>query len=378
MRGDNRIDILIAKFLSGEALPIEAMELEDWMNASSGNRDYFDRYATLLDLSPDVSNTDKSLAWKNISDAIDCGVNEPKPNRIFWWAAGIAASVQLIIVIVLLTKTPTIKENGPIVFTTEGISSKKVILKDQSEVIVSPNSSILVDKEFGVHNRRITLHGSATFIVNHQPFLPLIVDMDKLYIKDIGTTFSVVKSPIADTIFITVAAGAIAVYDEFGSSENASAGEKVLYIQSKRKIVVLPGKHEETKRPDPIKKIARGSSPTPAPGRDISKRDTGRAIPFVQSAAIDEEKEDRSAIDTTPSQKIATDLVRDRLIIRGHPLNFTLTDTAFILNGTKQGAAVFKRYLEKYGGPLRAPGYSWHHADPGYSVPPAQRIPPKQ
>ena len=39
----NHIDVLIAKYLQGEALPNEAMELEDWCNQHISHRDYFNQ-----------------------------------------------------------------------------------------------------------------------------------------------------------------------------------------------------------------------------------------------------------------------------------------------------------------------------------------------
>jgi hypothetical protein len=50
MNVPSKIDALIAKYLNGEALPHEAIELEDWCNQQPENRTYFDEMVKTLSL----------------------------------------------------------------------------------------------------------------------------------------------------------------------------------------------------------------------------------------------------------------------------------------------------------------------------------------
>src|SRR5271154_782854 len=168
MTSDNRTDILITKFFSGEALPEEAIELEDWINISAENKSYFDNYLKIFALNVDIISNDKTRAWKNINDTILKGEKNSKSKVINWRLAGIAASIALIFGIGLFINNQTKKEKGIIVYKAE-TASRKILLKDNSEIIVMPNSSIAINKEYAASNRKIALNGSATFSMIHNP-----------------------------------------------------------------------------------------------------------------------------------------------------------------------------------------------------------------
>jgi len=355
MTVDDQMDILIAKFLSGEALPEEATKLEDWLNLSPGNKAYFNKHAALFEVSLDISSGDKNLAWTNIIGGIDKEAPDRKSKPLNWKMPLIAASVMLLIANGLLINKFTKEDVGAAIYKADAIS-KKVFLKDNTEINVSPNSSILVDKGYGIRTRKIALTGSASFSVRHSPLMPLIVDVRSLHIKDIGTRFSVASTQMSDTIFITVNDGEISVYDDFGSSENAGAGENVLYIRSKKKIVVFQVKHDPAVVAQTKRRVVTHNTkqPTAIP-----------QVPLIVPPAADTPQREIAArhLDSTQSERIVTDLVLDGLIIRGQPLSFTISDTAFILNGKRQPAVIFERYRNKYGGRRASAGWTWHHAE---------------
>lgn len=251
MATENEIDLLITKFLSGEALPEEAMELAEWINISPENKLYFTRYSRLFALNDEISFHDKNRAWENINHLILRG------RVINWRWVGIAASVLIVFTIGLLISHEGKKESGAIVYTAD-TATRNILLPDNSLVLISPGSSISIDKKYGASNRKIKLNGSAVFSVIHNASKALIIDLNPLHIKDIGTKFSVVSSPVSDSILITVDEGAIAVYDDFGSRENARAREHVLYIKSQKKIEVFHINHDASDTtPGPANQNAR-------------------------------------------------------------------------------------------------------------------------
>ena len=370
MSDTDKIDILITRFFSGEALPEEAMELEDWINNSPENRSYFQAYSKIFEKTFDITSGNSNNAWRNTINTIYNEKGRQRVKMLYWRWSGIAASVILIFSIGLLIDKFSKKEAGTIVHRAEA-KAKEVLLKDNSEITVSPNSSISIDKDYGVRNRKIALNGSASFSVMHNPSLALIVDVNTFHIKDIGTRFSVVTAPMSDTIFINVAEGRISVYDDFGSSENASAGEKVWYIRSRKKIVVFhliqdtiitTSKRNEiavkTKKPDSAKKIPLLVSPqSGTENHRDSSHEPSYKVDTTQGRNVGRGR------DSTQSERIVTDLLRDGLIFRGQQLYFKLSDTAFILNGKKQRDAIFNRYRDKHGGKPVPAGWSWGHGE---------------
>jgi len=369
MATDKGIDILITKFFSGEALPEEAMELEDWANMSPGNKSYFNNYSKILAMPIEITYDERNRAWKNINDIIYKQESKPKSKVINWRLAGIAASIMLSLTIGLVTINYIQKENDTIVYKT-GAASKTILLKDKSEIIVLPNSAIKIDKEYGLTNRKIKLNGSATFSVVHNPSLEFIIDVNNIHIKDIGTRFNVVSSPTSDTIFINVDDGEILVYDDFGSSENASSGENVLYIRSNKKLRGFHIKHEpsitttkQDERPAEVKKqdlsIIKQSIPSTADS-------SGKGNPYpsypsqypLDQGYTPEGKQALIYKDSVETNEITTDMLRDKLITSEQSLSFRLSNTEFIINGKPQSNDIFQRYRKKYI-PASSEGKEW-------------------
>ena len=369
MATDKGIDILITKFFSGEALPEEAIELEDWANMSPGNKSYFNNYSKILAMPIEITYDERNRAWKNINDIIYKQESKPKSKVINWRLAGIAASIMLSLTIGLLIINYIQKENDTIVYKT-GAASKTILLKDKSEIIVLPNSSIKINKEYGLTNRKIKLNGSATFSVVHNPSLEFIIDVNNIHIKDIGTRFNVVSSPTSDTIFINVDDGEILVYDDFGSSKNASSGENVLYIRSNKKLRGFHIKHEpsitttkQDERPAEVKKqdlsIIKQSIPSTADS-------SGKGNPYpsypsqypLDQGYTPEGKQALIYKDSVETNEITTDMLRDKLITSEQSLSFRLSNTEFIINGKPQSNDIFQRYRKKYI-PASSEGKEW-------------------
>jgi len=369
MATDKGIDILITKFFSGEALPEEAIELEDWANMSPGNKSYFNNYSKILAMPIEITYDERNRAWKNINDIIYKQESKPKSKVINWRLAGIAASIMLSLTIGLLIINYIQKENDTIVYKT-GAASKTILLKDKSEIIVLPNSSIKINKEYGLTNRKIKLNGSATFSVVHNPSLEFVIDVNNIHIKDIGTRFNVVSSPTSDTIFINVDDGEILVYDDFGSSKNASSGENVLYIRSNKKLRGFHIKHEpsitttkQDERPAEVKKqdlsIIKQSIPSTADS-------SGKGNPYpsypsqypLDQGYTPEGKQALIYKDSVETNEITTDMLRDKLITSEQSLSFRLSNTEFIINGKPQSNDIFQRYRKKYI-PASSEGKEW-------------------
>lgn len=74
MNKRENIDELISKFLSGEALPEEAMQLEDWKSESSDNMAYYEQYETVFALTGSYSKaTEPNIqkAWEKVQQNLN-------------------------------------------------------------------------------------------------------------------------------------------------------------------------------------------------------------------------------------------------------------------------------------------------------------------
>lgn len=234
----NNIDELIAKYLSGEASPEEAIMLDEWKMESRENLDYFASSEKSFNLTggkhhSTVINTDS--AWGKVNERIN-GSGKKNNFRLGMSFMRIAAVFIVLMGIVgVLYLIMNNKLNKPMEYTS-GNTEKKIMLSDSTDIRMLPNTKITADAGFGKKNRLLHLDGSAYFSVGQKQDLPLTIDAGKVFIRDIGTKFMVYTSANQDTIRVKVDEGIVLLFDSLGSEIIIKATEKALYIKSEKKI----------------------------------------------------------------------------------------------------------------------------------------------
>ena len=232
------IDVLISKFLSGEALPEEAILLEDWKNENDSNRLYYASCEKLFGLTSKNLNDqepDIEVAWEKVKSDTD---HKKNVKRLFtnFSLLRIAATVVLIIGLGITINYLFGNKSKPgIAYVTEN-QIQEVKLPDGTAITISPNSDVVMDKDYGSKNRTLHLKGSAYFSVKHSEELPFIIDVGNVYVKDIGTKFSIRSSLDTDTVYVNVDEGIVLLFDGLGSTIEIKAKENALYIKSKKAI----------------------------------------------------------------------------------------------------------------------------------------------
>lgn len=231
------INELIARFLSGEALPEEALLLEDWRKENSGNEKYYRQMESIFYGSRERLAIDEGRAWDKISGKLD----EDNVKWLFGtsrrMALSIAASITLILALSIIANYVL---NG---FDEEQLSYKtgqnelKASLSDGTEVTMFANSELVLDKDFEKGKRTLRLKGSAYFSVIHDEQKPFVIDVGNVFIKDVGTKFSVRTSKDTDSIYVNVDEGVVLLFDNLKSALEIKASENAVYIKSKRQII---------------------------------------------------------------------------------------------------------------------------------------------
>lgn len=234
------IDELLSKFFSGEASPEEAMLVEDWKNDHPDHLQYYldsEKMFAILHHENITAEPDSVQAWQKIRSRIQpsAKIIPLNRNRIYVWVAA-ACIVLLVGIGILVSVVSEPVEQQEIVYNT-GKESKEIKLADGTDITISPNSNLVVDKDFGKKNRTLHLKGNASFSVVHQEEMPFIVDAGNVFIKDIGTKFSIKSSADTDTVYVRVDEGVVLLFDSLGASLEIKASGKALYIRSIRKIV---------------------------------------------------------------------------------------------------------------------------------------------
>lgn len=219
---DNRI----ARFLSGEASPEEAMQLADWADEKEehGRELEEDKRAFALDLAPDPK-----AAWQQIERAIKL-----RPLQRMLWPFAAAAVILVALCFGWWLNQSRAVQPSPVVYTS-GHTSKKIDLPDGSTARLMAGSCLTL-----IGQRHYRFSGSAEFTIRYQATDPVRIDMGQLSIKDLGTRFWVNNSADQDTISVAVQEGKVLLYTSQRSSLVVKAGEKALYIRPVQRLERYP------------------------------------------------------------------------------------------------------------------------------------------
>ena len=234
--------MLLSRYFSGEASPEEAIQLEEWLAASSANKQQFEQL---------------SKVWSTISSEEACIIPDkevffnqlkekfPQPHtaktisltkKLAWLK--IAASIILITGAVLLFTILRNKEQLPAAIAITRQTQQNILndtLPDGTVAVISNNSSLHYPSDFTKDSREVVLNGEAWFNVTHNPAQPFIISTGPIHIKVIGTSFNVRTNN--EVIEVAVKTGIVRMYNNTDSL-TVTAKQKGIYQISTRQFVL--------------------------------------------------------------------------------------------------------------------------------------------
>ncbi|HWZ16052.1 MAG TPA: FecR family protein [Mucilaginibacter sp.] len=183
-------------------------------------------------LNPDVSWNKFSLLLEKHHEPVNIVELNAKPAGSFIkklsWVLPIAASL-------LLVTWFTINQNrnntiNTVTLVRSGLHQhKKIVLTDGTEVLLNENTRVSYNKYSYNQNRKIDLlEGEAFFTVVHNAARPFKVNIDKIVVKDIGTSFNIRKEQHA--VVVVVNSGIVSLINQAnGSNVLLRAKQKGIY-----------------------------------------------------------------------------------------------------------------------------------------------------
>jgi transmembrane sensor len=235
---NENIDDLIAKYLSGEALPEEAILLDDWKQLSEDNMRYFTESSQAFDMEINGYTNTQELFRKVLSQI---EVPEKKQAKVinlqtYFTPLRIAASLLVVsivgIVAVYVMRSSQVK---PDTILASAEKTQKQQLADGSQVFLNKHAKLTVVGGFNGKERKVKLEGEAFFEVVHNDEKPFVIDAGGVQIKDIGTAFNVKANPQSDSVMVFVTEGTVSMTTEtivLELHENQSA----VYIRSTQQL----------------------------------------------------------------------------------------------------------------------------------------------
>jgi len=233
-------ELLISKYLSGEADHAELSELREWVALSDENRNLFSqtRKAWALAESTHVeTNTDLNAEWSAMKSRIaaDEGPKIRKistpPEKTFLRVAAIA--LVLIIPSVLYFLFFMNPKTDMLVADSRQVEST---LPDGTQVTLNTGSSLQYPRNFSGDERKVALKGEAYFDVAHNREKPFVIDAEDMQIRVLGTTFYVNTISEDNSMEVVLLSGSVKL-TYAGEEMLLKPGEKALVLKDVNKIV---------------------------------------------------------------------------------------------------------------------------------------------
>jgi transmembrane sensor len=205
---DERIYMIIAKELAGEAEEAELVELRAWLSSAEGNRQEYEHVKALWGQADEVMDTpvfNTTAAWNKVAGKISQPqVAKPKTIQMPAWtkyAAGMAA----VLLLSLLLWKPLSGDGSITVLADNG--NMEVILPDNSHITLREGSTLKYPEKFDPAQRNVELDGEAFFEVTHNEQQPFVIHAGAANVRVLGTSFNVHCT--ADEAEVTVTTGKV-------------------------------------------------------------------------------------------------------------------------------------------------------------------------
>ncbi|NLU95928.1 FecR family protein [Chitinophaga sp. Ak27] len=204
---------VLAKYLSGEASPEEAMAVDNWVKADDDNRRLFEQAMKVWEGTntgsywqlPDPQITLTALRTQALAKS------SGRIKAIRW---SIAAAVLLLLgatgLYVGWQKKNALQPPLALITRTAQDITLQDTLPDHSLATIQPGSTIAYTPGFSGAAREIQLSGNATFDVTSNPVKPFRVRVGDIQVQVLGTVFRVWED--SQHIRVQVNAGAVKMY----------------------------------------------------------------------------------------------------------------------------------------------------------------------
>lgn len=224
-----QLDLLIDKYLKGQASVTEAKLLQNWLlQLDFSNHQVFE----------DVSEEEVAEKMKLYIRSRTLHQQTPvrKLNPFPTWLRAAAASILLLISAVLCYSY--FKEsNSPAitVMETSGSSIKRVTLPDGTVVTLNKYASLELNKNYNQNEREVKLVGEAFFEVKHDTLRPFIVMAHNTFTRVLGTAFNVESYEGEEEVRVALLHGEVRVRHDGEGQATLRPGQALVYDRASRK-----------------------------------------------------------------------------------------------------------------------------------------------
>lgn len=222
---EHNIDLLISRYLSGQASEEELSALEEWARQSPENAKILQSFqaiktAKIRESKLIFANRSFEKIKSKVQDKSQRSITLKRNHRLFYFMR-IAAGFALLGLIAWIAhyfidiSTPEQVYQPEYAFKANAPGQKSMIyLPDGSTLWLNSESSIRYEKNFIDTARIVHLKGEAYFMVKKDTLKPFIVQAGNTLVTALGTTFNVEANGEADLISIALESGRVKVQQQ--------------------------------------------------------------------------------------------------------------------------------------------------------------------
>lgn len=183
-------DELLIKFLLKESTPAEDTLVNEWLNAATANQDYFAQLQKIWEVSKNLdpkSKVDEEEAWTKFKRRTVIQSKAPKATLNHYWLK-IAA-----VLVIAFGAWSVYRVLGPNAYQELSASDQVLVqqLPDGSALTLNKFSHVSYARNFK-NNRSVHLQsGDVFFNVAKDKNKPFIIEVDKVSVEVVGTSFNV-------------------------------------------------------------------------------------------------------------------------------------------------------------------------------------------
>ncbi len=223
---------LISGSFTGGLSSDEKLQLQQWLDSDVDHREKYKQLQDIWKNSTEdyklylLANEDK--AWNALRPKLTQH-KEAKIIKLSTYRTIQIAAAAVIFMLVTGIIYYLASKDGVLRYETAQNEQKQVELEDGTYISLGSSTKIEVSEGFNEETRTVKMiDGEASFTIAHHTDLPFIVSIGKVYVKDIGTVFTVKKSN--EQVVVMVTEGIVTFNkQESNESKKLEAGTSLTY-----------------------------------------------------------------------------------------------------------------------------------------------------
>lgn len=208
-----RFEYIITRYLRGIASPEEETELLSAIHSSEELYTAFRVRTSGYQGEEDDREMDRK--WNRIASVITPNPLPSASKRTMWFS--IAAAIILLCVsgatafFIKQTDTYNLEKNTEWLTVTAELDDRTCVLPDGTSVYLRKGAVLSYLSTFVASTRNVSIQGEAFFEVTPNPEKPFIVNASDLFVKVLGTSFSVQAPDKTEIISVTLVEGSVSL-----------------------------------------------------------------------------------------------------------------------------------------------------------------------